>query len=213
MPKIGAPPKQKANKEAEMFARAKAKGLALAELGALAARVKQVYLSFRRSLYSVGSPGRAVTPDDENDDITDAWHKTAMLIVESSATVEEWVTAQFSGALDPHSLYPRNLYDENSLKRYRVFTTTERPRVEQMLNAQAAVFLLERGCGKTPREILQDPARFQLTELFVYIAAKAYKLDDIAAPLEPAAKVLLSRTPYKEVYGERFRNIVNDINS
>ena len=90
---------------------------------------------------------------------------------------------------------------------------TERPRVEQMLEAQAAVFLLERKYGKTPREILQDPARYQLSELFVYVAAKAYKLDDIASVLEPSAKILLSRTPYKEVYGERFRKIIDDVNS
>ena len=213
MPRMGNTKSPKTpSKEAAVFAWANARGISLTEFNQIAAAVKDTYLSFRRGLYP--TMGRAPRSEDEADpsDICDSWHKTAMLIVDVGTRVEPWITAQFAMSEDPYNLYANNLYDKDSRKRYDDFVQTERPRVQLSLECQADIFLRDLKRGHTPRKILTNPAS-QLSEIFIYCAAKAYKLDDLAAKTEYNAKRLLSTSPYREVYGERFKRYIDGTNT
>ena len=210
VPKMGPPGPPKQSKAEKVYAWAREKGINIDYLHHTAAEVKMLYLSFRRGLFpSLAKAHEDAEDMDDMSDINDAWHKTAMAIVDANAKTSTWVTAQLIMSSNPYSVFPSNLYDKNAQARYIAFTTTEADRIRILLASQAAKFLTELDIGRSAREILEAQAANQLDDVFVYCAAKAYKLDDLVAKKEQVAKFILTQSPYKEIYGEHFKGILD----
>jgi hypothetical protein len=171
------------------------------ELQEEAARVRDIYVRFRRHLFPYYRVNKAKHP-------LRFWGKVVMKLIDEKLDPLEYISLCFNihGALTSPEVLLRAkskvFYTQHHDARLRQVSEFMR------LYSQKLSTLLEQEPNRTVRDILTDPCS-NFGDVFVWCIARHHGLPDIVAQYEPRARLFLQDPIVMKVYRDAFPGVIN----
>lgn len=142
-------------------------------------------------------------------DIEDVWHKMAVDVLDSNASVSDWLSSQLENA--PAFLPPQLMTGEHARKKYKDYTDTAFDDADILLRAQANTYLVwkeqENAVTEDKIEEILTNYRLNFRPEFIWCRAKLCGMEKLAARYEQAAKRRLGLSAIRKAYQKVFPEI------